>query len=535
MTKPRFRSREPQNPPKTSSFLAKWRSLVGATRTRRCGIAVTGVACAYLGCTPLTQRSPSLSAGVATGEHITAAPQRLDLDVLIRPRTGLDPHFDVEVGARSDDLPRRFVVQKAWAGEPSVLGRIADVTATCAGVPVELTREDLDTHVGWTLPAACAEAKLSYRVGASPEGLDWGSEYEAVVTPAFSSMIAETALVLPDVPDETRARVQVYFDLEEMPGAEGVYSLGPGQIDTTTRAARHAYLAAGKFVTKRVTVANLTLEARFSATVQFDTDQAMHDLGSLLKSEAALFPDDPGDTLRMLVVGMPEANGMSHGTSLTSSAALWVDGGKPWNIEDARLSAHEMFHLYNGQVVRRAPPDERTYWLSEGFTEHYTDELMLRAHTWTARDWFEAVRYRVRAYHTNKEVETPNDRAELGWGGAAAQLPYLRGSLIAAFVDHVMREHSGGARSLDDFMRELVVRAREGKPPLDQQEILHLLAREIDPDAMRVVREVAIEGKRIVLPPDAFGSCVVVVGTGLDTDVEVRAGVDLEKCVDAGR
>ena len=52
---------------------------------------------------------------------------------------------------------------------------------------------------------------------------------------------------------------------------------------------------------------------------------------------------------------------------------------------------------------------------------------------------------------------------------------------------------------------------------------------------LRVVREVAIEGKRMTLPPDAFGSCVVVVGTGTETDLEVRPGVDLEKCVDAGR
>jgi predicted metalloprotease with PDZ domain len=535
MTKPRCRSRERRNPPQTTRISTALAHLLHAARRKGCGAAVAGVAFAYLGCTAFTHRPASLSAGVATGEHITAAPQRLDLDVLVRPRTGLDPHFDVVVTARSDDLPRRFVVQKSWAGEPSVLARIADVTATCSGQPAELTREDLDTHVGWTLPARCNEAKLTYRVGASPEGLDWGTEYEAVVTPAFASMIAETALVLPDVPDETRARVSVYFDLQEMPGAEGIYSLGAGQIDTTTRAARHAYFAVGKFITTRTVVGGLTLEARFAANVQFDTAAATRDLGRLLASEAALFPDDPGETLRMLVVGMPEANGAAHGTSLTSSAALWVDGAKPWNVEAARLSAHEMFHLYNGQVVRRAAPDEKTYWLSEGFTEHYTDELMLRAHTWTAHDWFEAVRYRVRAYHTNKEVETPNDRAELGWGGAAAQLPYLRGSLVAAYVDHVMRSKSGGERSLDDFMRELVARARSGKPPLDQQEILHLLAREIDADSMRVVREVAIDGKRIVLPPDAFGSCVVVVGSGIETDLEVRSGVDLEKCVKAGR
>ena len=531
MTRRRFRSKDERNR-KGSDPSAFSASLL---RRARHGIEIAVSTAALVGCGSLSAKTPSLAAGVASGEHITAAPQMLDIDVVVRPRLGNDPHFELEVSTRSDDLPRRFVVQKSWAGEESVLMRIEDLRATCDDKPSELAREDLDTHVGWTTPQRCRRTTLTYRVGGSPEGLDWGNEYEAIVTPTFASAIAETALILPDVPDDTRARVEVFFDLGEMPGSEGVYSLGKGLHDTTTRALRHAYFAAGKFITITHQVGQLKLEARFAGNVQFQVDAAMRDLDALLVQESQMFSQDAGDTLRLLVVGMPPAHGSSHGTSLTESASIWIDGTVPWSDEDARLAAHEMFHLYNGQVVRRNGPDEKTYWLSEGFTEHYTDELMLRAGAFNAFDWYEAIRYRIRAYESHKDAETPNDRAELGWGGSAAQLPYLRGSLIAAFVDYTIRKESKGTRTLDDFMRRLVVRARSGKPPLDQTEILHLLGEEIGEPALEVVKSVAIDGKRITLPRDTFGSCVEVVGSGADTDLRIRAGVDLVRCVASGR
>jgi predicted metalloprotease with PDZ domain len=443
--------------------------------------------------------------------------------------------FDVEARTPRDESPRRWVVQKAWAGETAVLSRIGAVRAECDGRATPVDREDLETHVGWTFADRCASTTFHYRVDASPRGVSWGNEYDSVVTPTFASAIAETALLLPDVPDDTRARIEVFFDLSDMPGAEGIYSLGPRVRSTTTRALRHAYFAMGHFVTMYAEAPPLKLEIRYAGDMHFDVFSATRDLRKLLDAEASMFEGDRGDVIRMLVVGMPPANGMSHGTSLTESAAIWIDGREKWSQDDARLAAHEMFHLYNGQIVRRTGPDERTYWLSEGFTEHYTDELMLRAATCSPEEWFESLRYRVRAYHTHRDVEMPNDRAELGWGGADAQLPYLRGSMIAAYVDWAMRKHTKNKRTLDDFMRHLVERARAGEPPLDQDKIFELLRDAIGDEALRVVKEVAIDGQRMVLPPDAYGSCVEVVGTGQDTDLRIKPGVDLEACVRAGR
>src|SRR4051794_10574033 len=104
MTRPRSRSKGAPSWPTPSDG--------GAPRR---GTLVMAFA-ALLGCTTLRPpKGPSLAAGVATAEHITAAPRLLDLNVVVRPRLGLDPRLEVEVRAQSDDLPRRFVVQKAWA------------------------------------------------------------------------------------------------------------------------------------------------------------------------------------------------------------------------------------------------------------------------------------------------------------------------------------------------------------------------------------------------------------------------------------
>ncbi len=479
---------------------------------------------------------------------VTSSPQRLDLDVVVRPHPGgNEPRWEIELAARADDLPRRFVVQKSWAGEESVIGRLGDVRGTCDGMPAPLERQDLGTHVGFMFPIQCADAKLTYTIDAAPEGLAWGNEYDAVVTPSFASAIAETALVLPDVPDDTRARIELYFDLSEMPGdVDGVYSLGPGLHETTTRALRHSYFAAGTFVTLHAQAGSLDLEARFAGPIRFDLQAAMSDLNALLAAEASLFQGDPGGKLRLLVVGMPhqvtsidaldaDASDIMHGTSLTESAALWVDGGATWGQAEARLAAHEMFHLYNGQVIRRAPPDARTYWFSEGFTEYYADELMLRARITTPAQWLAAVRRRVRDYHALDSVLMPDERADLGFGGADEELPYLRGSLVAAYLDYALRSRNDGGRSLDTVMGQLVHRARLGASPLDTSSALDIFGEHIDEASLHAIRRVIIDGDRIVLPADTFGACVEVVGEGTSTDVKVRDGVDLDLCMNTGR
>lgn len=461
-------------------------------------------------------------------EHGLSASPAIELALVVAPTdTGLSFTLSAE-GA----LPRRWVLQKRWAGEEEVLGHLTGPTIEGCGKTVTPPREDLGTHVGWSLAERCRSVKLRWQVKSpKPGALSWGWEFDPVATDGLRTAIAESTLVLPDVPDDTRVRIEVGFT-GIAPGQEGLWSLGPGPHTTTTRAARHAYFAIGRFASATDTAQQLTLEARF-AEGHFDVPAARRDLGKLLAAEAKIFAPDRAETLRVLVVPMPhDEDADDHGTSLTGSAILWMDGGLKWGEGQARLAAHEMFHLYLGQIIDRGgdEPDERTYWFSEGFTEHYTDVVMARAKVYDAQGWLEMLRLRVRRYQQHPQCETPNDKAEMRWGGAAIQLPYLRGSMVAAYVDAAMRRASGGKRSLDDLMRTLLGRARRREPPLDSERMLGVIAAEAGKDVAATVRAVALGGQRLTLPKDAFGPCVVVTGEGDKQDVVAAPGVDLAKC-----
>jgi predicted metalloprotease with PDZ domain len=550
------------------------------------GVAIVGLSTLVAGCAGVPRARPLAGSAAREARHVTTAPRHVDLSVVVRPildrvEGGVEaPQVEFEVRAESDDLPRRFVLQKRWAGQEEVLEGLGEPRLVCDGADLDVESEDLETHVGWAAATRCRTATIRYAVKPARRGLEWGWEFDVVTSPTLITAIAETALILPDVPDETAARIEVRFDLSRLPsggaGWEGVYSLGPGHHETTTRALRHAYFAVGRFEKIHHDAGNLRLEARFPEGSP-DLAEASRDLLRLLQAEARIFADDVPETLRLLVVGMPSGGG-AHGTSLTGSAILWRDRAVRWSSDDARLAAHEMFHLYNGQIIERSAgsgTDAETYWFSEGFTEHYTDELMRRAGVWSAADWLDSVRDRVRRYHRHPDCETPNDKADMRWGGAAVQLPYLRGGVVAAYLDRALRDGRPSAetfvkakattsvfpsrlgpsrlgddltgnaarglgasafarRGLDDFMRALLARARAREAPVDPTEMLRLITAAAGDEVGATVRAVALRGRRMVLPPDTFGSCVEVVGTGAEQDVRIRPGIDLEACMRAG-
>jgi predicted metalloprotease with PDZ domain len=141
------------------------------------------------------------------------------------------------------------------------------------------------------------------------------------------------------------------------------------------------------------------------------------------------------------------------------------------------------------------------------------------------------VRDRLRRYHHHPNVETANDKADMRWGGPAVQFPYLRGSMLAAWLDGRLKTKG---KSLDDFMRKLLVRARSGDAPVDPDEMVRLIGEEVDAEAKSVVKAVAIDGKRLFLPADTFSACVEVTSSGVEQDLRVRPGVDLDSCMRSG-
>ncbi|HVS17247.1 MAG TPA: hypothetical protein VMT18_01515, partial [Planctomycetota bacterium] len=234
--------------------------------------------------------------------------------------------------------------------------------------------------------------------------------------------------------------------------------------------------------------------------------------------EREFFEDDaqPFHLISLLPVGRADPQQRSlGGTALHRAFALYslpgvsFDGPGNQRRAFAELLLHEMFHDWNGQLLRRAAPSEWLYWFSEGFTSFYTRRLSLRGGWSDPVGYVDDLNRVLAAYAENPAREADAERVrEQFWSDRdVQQQPYQLGDLIAARVDAAIRAHSGGERSLDDFMRALVREARAsdaGLLEIEREDLLARLEAWTDPATMADVRASAVDGAPFELPPDTF-------------------------------
>ncbi len=198
------------------------------------------------------------------------------------------------------------------------------------------------------------------------------------------------------------------------------------------------------------------------------------------------------------------------GTGLSNSFALFLqpgsalDQGPSEGMSIAWLLAHEMFHEWNGHVIRLAQPERLGYWFSEGFTDFYTRRLLYRAGFLSREEYLDSWNRRLSEYASNPERDAPASRIdEAFWSDPdVGNLPYQRGDVVALFVDHAIACASGGRSSLDDLMRELVRRAGQEDDDFSVDELLGVIAEFAGLEAAEAVRSTVVDGATIELPED---------------------------------
>ena len=140
-----------------------------------------------------------------------------------------------------------------------------------------------------------------------------------------------------------------------------------------------------------------------------------------------------------------------------------------WNANETtaekvrqNLLAHEMVHNWphlNDQ------PYGTTTWYAEGTAEFYSIMIPLRYGLCTAEEALSEIQKRTDAYFTNPTRHLSNmDAASVAWKDRRAQrLSYGRGIFFLASVDARIRRASGGGRSLDDVVLDILERGRRGE------------------------------------------------------------------------
>jgi predicted metalloprotease with PDZ domain len=207
------------------------------------------------------------------------------------------------------------------------------------------------------------------------------------------------------------------------------------------------------------------------AAALFDTANFVGSLERLAQQAFALFGSFPYREYTFLyqdgaVGGLEHHNSVSLGAPSSDLAS---------NVNQYLMeAAHEFVHTWNlmhlrpaerGGVDHRAGAPSRGLWWSEGLTLFYADLLLRRA----GLPRFEPTRTAHLEYLIGRYLSSPgNSRVSpeavslVAYGAPPGSLgdleasTHLQGELLGTMLDLIVRDATGGRRSIDDVMRAMV-------------------------------------------------------------------------------
>jgi predicted metalloprotease with PDZ domain len=222
-----------------------------------------------------------------------------------------------------------------------------------------------------------------------------------------------------------------------------------------------------------------------------DMKRLSRDLKKLCETQIAFWGEAPMERYVFLVLAVGEGyGGLEHraSTSLITNRDDLPRQGTPATDENYRtflgLCSHEYFHTWN---VKRIKPeaftpydlDRENYtkllWAFEGITSYYDDLMLVRSGLISRDSYLEllgktitqvqrgAGRHKQSVAESSFDAWTKFYRQDENAPNAIVSY-YSKGSLIALSLDLLIRQKTGGRKSLDNVMRALWKRyGRTGK------------------------------------------------------------------------
>jgi predicted metalloprotease with PDZ domain len=270
-------------------------------------------------------------------------------------------------------------------------------------------------------------------------------------------------------------------------------------------------------------------------------DAAFSDLVlKIVSAERDFWKAAPSPFLVTLAPLGGKADGSSfRGANLNDSYALIAT--RNMSLELMRvLLAHEYFHSWNSKQVgglMEGPREAEGYWFSEGFTDFYARRLALRYGLIDLDGFVQNWNDALAEYASSDVREAANDTiAASFWSNPQMnKLPYDRGSMFAALIDHDVRQASAGRRGIDDIMFAMRAAAHGGggDGKSDAAQLFPTAARQATGlDVAPLVSRYMVKGEIITLPADAFGGCITVstvriptFDPGFDRDKSAATGI----------
>lgn len=346
------------------------------------------------------------------------------------------------------------------------------------------------------------DVTVTYRapVDNTPPKRGSGPPYSLRTEGGGVSGVGNTFVLLPE--DERAYRIALSWDLSRLPaGSTAMSSLGDGEVRLPAGPAARLHrtlFMAGPMRREPEDVRPSGFSAAWLGNPPFDPRPLMGWAAELHGWMSGFFNDPETPPYRVILRYNPINAG--GGAALTNSFLLtWGETAKDPEGLKGTL-AHEMIHTWTASNLGGQ-------WYGEGIAVHYQALLPMRAGLLSPAAYLEDVNDTARRYYTNALNDTPDDQiAPRFWEDTRIRtLPYDRGAMYFAVLDGKIRRASGGARTVDDLIREMV-RRRRGGESVPETGWVDLLARELGDEGRRVHADM-LAGKLMLPESSDFGPC----------------------------
>jgi predicted metalloprotease with PDZ domain len=363
-----------------------------------------------------------------------------------------------------------------WAGVRTFGDNVAEIAAAdAAGNALPVVRRETGR---WVVQAGARRPfRLAYTIlYAKPSfmGTDEGGQFQPTLFDTWAFLWGQAYVVRPA--SDALAALPVRVAVDAGPYRTAHASWGADTVLADVDALRNTALAAGDFRRQVRDVQGVPITFLAQGAWPFADDAFADAVQRVLGVQVATIGSYPTDRLTVILLpGLPNSAG---GTVVKDAVVVYPrpEVDVPHDAWALGLIGHEHFHLWTGEVAYPAEdvPEGEVKWFSEGFTDYYADLTLLRAGVLDEAGLVARINDRIRDYLANPHARTATTAvlAERYWASQDYnRLPYVKGALVALLMDLRIRHASGGARSLDDFMRAVFA---NGAPyrPADLQRML---------------------------------------------------------------
>lgn len=314
--------------------------------------------------------------------------------------------------------------------------------------------------------------------------------------------------------------VHVTFDWQKLPASWSlVTSFGAEarcqRYDGPWYAVQNALFTAGDFRLHRTTIAGQPLLIAIRGQWPFPDSEAVNQVQTLIGVEREFWRDHRFPYFLVTIAQLEREGGSTGGSAFTNAFAMYCSPNAKFSYGVQSLLAHEIFHTWNPYRLGRMPDAGRTlYWFSEGFSTYYQDIMLLRAGLLSFPDFLSRTNVLLRDYWRSpaKNISAAQFVERIRSDQSIARLPYLRGAVIALWLDWQIRQSTGGRATLDTMMlamaRKRTIRTRRASDlPLDNARIFRAAAKYIPAEASSQFRRYVEDGAAVEIPPTALGPC----------------------------